>query len=264
MKIGVIGCGKMGTALVAGAIRSKAIEAADVLGFDPHGPAAEAFHQATTAVTVEQAEALHSCEVLLLCTKPHHAAAALNALPPQYSGLIISIVAGQSIDWLSKHSPSGCRVIRCMPNTPALVGEGATGFALSASATTADADFARGLLGSVGVAIEVPESQLDAVTGLSGSGPAFVFMVIEALADGGVRAGLPRAHALQLATQTVRGAARMVAETGLHPGELRDQVASPGGTTIAGIAELEKGGLRAALIQAVTAAAHRSIELGRD
>lgn len=263
MNIGVIGCGKMGTALVAGAIRSQALEAGQVVGFDPFEAAAESFRQATGAQTVGTLEALNDREAILLCTKPHQAAAALAALPGDHNGLIISIAAGLSIEWLEDHSPSACRVIRCMPNTPALVGEGATGFSLGESATATDADFARGLLDSVGLAIEVPEAQLDAVTGLSGSGPAFVFMVIEALADGGVRAGLPRVQALELAAQTVRGASRMVSETGLHPGQLKDQVASPGGTTIAGIAALERSGLRTALIEAVSAAAKRSIELGQ-
>lgn len=261
MKVGVIGCGKMGTALITGAIRKGALNAADVTGYDPHPAAAESFQASAGATVVDEVGGLSECEAFLLCTKPHHAATALAALPG--SGLVISIAAGLSIDWLQQHSPDGARVIRCMPNTPALVGTGAAGFSLGSSATTADADFARNLLGSVGIALEVPEPQLDAVTGLSGSGPAFVFMVIEALADGGVKAGLPRAQALALAAQTVSGAAKMVTETGLHPAELKDQVASPGGTTIAGIAALEEGGLRAALIDAVTAAAKRSIELGQ-
>jgi len=263
MDIGVIGCGKMGTALVTGAIRSGAVEANKVQGFDPFPAAAASFHESTGAATTSDLASLKASDTYLLCTKPQQAASALKSLPSDSPALIISIAAGLSIEWLEAHSPPQSRIIRCMPNTPALVGEGAAAFALGSSATEADAEIARQLLGSVGIALEVPEYQLDAVTGLSGSGPAFVFMMIEGLADGGVRAGLPRDQALQLATQTVRGAAKMVAETGLHPGVLKDQVASPGGTTIAGIAALESAGLRSALIEAVNSAASRSVELGK-
>ena len=149
-----------------------------------------------------------------------------------------------------------------MPNTPALVGQGAAAFSRSRNARDDDASFAARLLGSVGIAIEVPEHLLDAVTGLSGSGPAYVYLAIEALADGGVRCGIPRADSLRLAAQTVLGAATMVLETGQHPGALKDMVASPAGTTIAGIAALEKAGFRSALIEAVSAASARATELG--
>ena len=155
------------------------------------------------------------------------------------------------------------RIIRAMPNTPALVGKGAAGYCPGTRATRDDAQTARLLLGAVGLAVEVPERLMDAVTGLSGSGPAYVYLVIEALADGGVRAGLPRADAIRLAAQTVLGAAAMVLETGEHPAVLKDMVTSPGGTTIAGLAELERHGLRSALIEAVSAATRRAIELGK-
>mgnify|MGYP002625601517 CR=1 FL=1 len=254
----------MATALVGGAIQARAIEAGEVVGYDPSPEAAATFASETGAATVPEVGGLAGCETFLLCTKPHHAAEALAALGAAGagSGLLISVAAGISLDRLAAAAPSGFRVIRCMPNTPALVGEGASAFALGAGTTTDDAATARALLGSVGVVHEVPERLLDAVTGLSGSGPAFVFLMIEALADGGVRCGLPRAQALELAAQTLRGAATMVLRTGEHPGELKDRVASPGGTTIAGLAALESGGLRAALIDAVGAAARRSAELG--
>jgi pyrroline-5-carboxylate reductase len=150
-----------------------------------------------------------------------------------------------------------------MPNTPCLVGEGASGYCLGPRTTEADRELVERLLSSVGRAVAVDEKLLDVVTGLSGSGPAFVFVMIEALADGGVRMGLPRATALELAAQTVKGAAQMVLVSGDHPAVLKDQVASPGGTTIAGLQALEAGGLRSALIGAVEAATRRSIELGR-
>ena len=260
MKLGVIGCGKMGSALVEGAIRSGAIAAADVSGCDAHPGTAEAFAKSSGATTVASVGDLVA-DTFLLCTKPHHAEAALKSLPAG-DALLISIAAGLTSPWLEARVPAGVRVIRCMPNTPALVGKGAAAFCRGKAATTGDADAARLLLGSVGLAVELPESLMDAVTGLSGSGPAFVYVMIEAMADGGVRAGLPRAEALELAAQTVLGSAAMVLETGLHPGQLKDMVTSPGGTTIAGLAELEKNGARSAFIEAVHAAARRATELG--
>ena len=157
-----------------------------------------------------------------------------------------------------------CRVIRAMPNTPALIGKGAAAFTPGTSATEADSELARRILGSVGTVVEVRETLMDAVTGLSGSGPGYVYLFIEALADGGVRNGLPREQALELATQTVLGAAAMVQETGLHPATLKDMVTSPGGTTMAGLATLEDRALRSACIEAITKATERSIELGQD
>lgn len=266
MKIGVVGCGKMGTSLVAGAVKSGVVAAGDLTGFDPSAAAREAFVAATGGTVVDLVAGLASCDVLLLCTKPQHAAEALGELRENAAsaGLLISVAAGLDLDWLARHAPAGWRVIRTMPNTPALVGEGAAGFACGPGATAADAAIARDLLSAVGSAHELPENLLDAVTGLSGSGPAYAFVIIEALADGGVKAGLPRAVAMELAARTLRGAATMVLETGLHPGQLKDQVASPGGTTIAGLAELERHGLRAALIDAVEAATLRARELGRS
>jgi pyrroline-5-carboxylate reductase len=260
MKLGVIGCGKMGSALVEGAIRSGVIAPAQVRGCDAHPATAEAFATATGAALAGDIAGL-AADTYLLCTKPQHAAAALAALPAG-EALLISVAAGLGTGWLEARVPAGVRVVRCMPNTPALVGKGAAAFCRGSRATSDDAAATRLLLGAVGLAVELPESLMDAVTGLSGSGPAFVYIMIEAMADGGVRAGLPRAEALQLAAQTVLGAAAMVLDTGLHPAALKDMVASPGGTTIAGLAELEKHGMRAAFIEAVHAAARRSAELG--
>lgn len=254
----------MGTALVEGAIRSGTVNAADVVGVDPYASAREHFAKVTGAEVSDQLAAISKCGVVLLCTKPHDVRSVLKALVEDGSErLIISIAAGITLAALEAAAAANTRIIRCMPNTPALVGKGAAAFCLGTSATPDDAAKARALLGSVGLAVEVPERLMDAVTGLSGSGPAYIYLVIEALADGGVRNGLPRADALRLAAQTVLGSAAMVLETGEHPAVLKDMVTSPGGTTIAGLAELEKLGLRSALIEAVTAATCRAAELGK-
>jgi pyrroline-5-carboxylate reductase len=178
------------------------------------------------------------------------------------SKLLLSIVAGLPLAKLEAAAGPRFRVVRAMPNTPALIMRGATGFARGSQATDADAATAARIFGAAGVAMEVKESLLDAVTGLSGSGPAYVYTIIEALADGGVLMGLPRELALRLAAQTVAGAAEMVLQQNAHPGVLRDQVTSPGGTTIAGLEVLEQRGLRSALIGAVRAATERAAELG--
>jgi pyrroline-5-carboxylate reductase len=265
MKLGVIGCGKMGTALVQGAIRAGVTSAADVAGCDPFGISRESFAKATGAAVFENAGGVAGSDVILLATKPQDIATALGEISASSGGepkLIISIAAGVTVAALEAASPGNFRVIRAMPNTPALVGQGAAAFCLGGRATPADAQTALALLGAVGVAVQVPEKLMDAVTGLSGSGPAYVYLIIEALADGGVRAGLPRADAIKLAAQTVAGAAAMVLETGEHPAVLKDMVTSPGGTTIAGLAVLEEKGVRSALIEAVTAATLRATELG--
>lgn len=254
----------MGAALVAGAVRSGTVAAADVAGVDPVAAARDHFSKSTGATTGERISGLAGSEVILLCTKPHDALAALRQVADamENPALVISIAAGLTLDALEQ-AAGRHRVIRAMPNTPALVGHGAAAYCLGAAATRDDADRAAGLLGSVGLAIEVPERLMDAVTGLSGSGPAYIYLVIDALADGGVRMGLPRADALKLAAQTVLGAAAMVIETGEHPAALKDMVTSPGGTTIAGLAELERHGLRSAMIEAVVAATRRATELGK-
>ena len=257
----------MGTALIQGAIRAGVVAAGDVTGCDPHGKSRETFANATAArVTADVAELAAACEVILLCTKPLDVAVALADAAKMAAGeprLVISIAAGVTLSALEDAASENFRIIRAMPNTPALVGHGAAGYCLGTRATAADAKTAQSLLGAVGLAVEVPERLMDAVTGLSGSGPAYIYVVIDALADGGVRAGIPRADAVRLAAQTVLGAAAMVLETGEHPAVLKDMVTSPGGTTIAGLAALERHGLRSALIEAVGAAVERATELGK-
>lgn len=206
-------------------------------------------------------------DAVILAVKPNVIADVCKDIPPPSSesadedAVVISIAAGVTLTTLEQCMP-GRRIIRVMPNTPCLVGESATGYALGTHATAADKQILETIFGSVGIAIEVKESLLDAVTGLSGSGPAYVYQFIEALSDGGVRAGLPRNIATELAAQTVKGAAEMVLKTGKHPGLLKDGVTSPGGTTIAGVEALENGGFRATTISAVKAATKRSMQLG--
>ncbi len=202
-----------------------------------------------------------SADVIIVAVKPHVVAGVLQASRDKIAdSLIVSIAAGVTLAQISTAAGHD-RVVRVMPNTPALVGMGASGFAIGGGCNPSDAPFVQSMLESFGVAVRVPESKLDAVTGLSGSGPAYVFMLIEALADGGVAAGLDRTSSMTLAAQTVAGAAAMVLKTGEHPGVLKDRVCSPGGTTIAAVASLEQNGFRAAAISAVAAAAARSAEL---
>lgn len=266
MHLGIIGCGKMGTALVEGAVRAGVVSAADIIGCDPSPASRDAFTHATGAsATATAMELAAASDVILLCTKPHDVLSALHEAAAAANGqprLIVSIAAGITLATLEAAAPAPFRIIRAMPNTPALVGKGAAAYCLGSRATPADAATAHALLGAVGLAIEVPERLMNAVTGLSGSGPAYIYLAIEALADGGVQAGLPRGAALRLAAQTALGAAAMVLESDQHPAVLKDQVTSPGGTTIAGLAELERLGMRAALIAAVAAATRRAAELG--
>lgn len=265
MNLGVIGCGKMGSALIGGALRAELIAKKQVWGYDKKVAAVHQFCQSTGAqASTSLKDLADHCDTFVLATKPHQVREVLSELGQALAGksaLLISVAAGIRLSVLENVLPANVRVIRTMPNTPALVGKGATAYALGSRALPVDAELAASLFYSVGLAVATEESLLDAVTGLSGSGPAYGFIIIEALADAGVQQGLPRADALQLAAQTMLGAATMVLETGLHPGTLKDMVASPGGTTIAGIAALEQHGLRHALMEAVAAATKRSQEL---
>ncbi len=263
-KLGIIGCGKMGSALLKGAVSAEAVVPADVAVFDQYKLAADALAEASGAKAVDSnSEVVGFADAILLCVKPQDMLSMLSELGEECAGkLFISIAAGVTIPALEDALDPGARVIRVMPNTPALVGMGAAAFALGAAASEEDSAFATKMLSSVGTVTEVPEKLLDAVTGLSGSGPAYIYTIIEALSDGGVLCGLPKDKAVQLAAQTVAGAAKMVLYTGEHPAALRDQVTSPGGTTIAGLQALESGNLRATLIKAVEKATQRSKELG--
>jgi pyrroline-5-carboxylate reductase len=268
-QIGFIGAGAMAEALVGGLVAAgtpaDCIRAADP---DParRVRVAERFGIATTP---DNAEVVRASDVVVLAVKPGAVAPVLEALraTPEIdvvAPLWISIAAGVPIHRLEAGLSVEARIVRAMPNTPALVRAAATGFCGNARAAASDRDAARALFDSVGSSWEAPsEGLLDAVTGLSGSGPAYVFVFLEALGDAGVRMGLPREAAFDLALHTVFGAARLALETGRHPTQLKDQVTSPGGTTIAGLERLEAEGLRTAVYEAVAAATQRSRELGQ-
>ncbi|MEW6359488.1 MAG: pyrroline-5-carboxylate reductase [Planctomycetota bacterium] len=265
-KIGFIGAGKMGEALMGGIIASDPKRASRMVAFDASADRlAQVNHALKIAPTKSNKEVVGASDVVFLAVKPNVVPDVLkeirSTLTPKR--LLVSIAAGVPLAAIESKLKPKCRVVRVMPNTPCLVGATAAAFALGSHATPADGEFVRSIFDAVGIAFQVDEKLLDAVTGLSGSGPAYIYVAIEALADGGVRMGLPRSIALKLAAQTAMGAAKMVLETGQHPGALKDAVASPGGTTIAGLQALEDRGFRATLIAAVEAATKRSKELAQ-
>ncbi len=263
MKLGFLGSGKMATALVRGVVKTGAISAGAIVVSDAVPGVAEDLAASAGVAAVTNGELIATADAVVLCVKPHDALDALRSVRDGAADtLIISIVAGLPIARLQDAAGAAARLVRVMPNTPALIGRGAAAYSLGATATNADAALTEKILGGVGEIVRVKEELLDVVTGLSGSGPAYVYLVIEALSDAGVLMGLPRDLSLKLAAQTVAGAAEMVLETGRHPAVLRDEVTSPGGTTIAGIEALELGGARAAFISAVRAATERARELG--
>jgi len=257
LMVGFLGAGKMATALAKGFIGAEIAGPRQIIASDPIEAARTSFEKETGARTVvSNAEVVKSAQVLILAVKPDYAAGVFAEIRDHFTQkhLLISIVAGLPLAKMEQSLPSPARLIRVMPNTPALVGASASAFASGKSALPQDTELAQKLFSAVGMAFQLKEALLDAVTGLSGSGPAYVCLFIEGLSDGGVAAGLPRDVATRLAAQTVLGSAKMVLETGLHPGALKDMVTSPGGTTIEGLHELEKGNLRGTLISAVRAA----------
>lgn len=257
----------MATALARGWLRAGLVRADGLAASDSAETARQAFQAATgTPARADNRKVIETSDVLVLAVKPKDMAALLADIKPAVTNrhLVISVAAGITLRQLADGLGSDRRLIRVVPNTPCLVGASAAAFTAGSNATTEDVALVEGLLNAVGRAFRLPESLLDAVTGLSGSGPAFVYLMIEALSDGGVRVGLPRDVATMLAAQTVFGAAKMVLETGEHTGVLKDRVASPGGTTIAGLHALERGGVRTALIDAVEAATRRATELSES
>jgi pyrroline-5-carboxylate reductase len=266
LKIGFLGAGKMATALAKGFVCAEIVFPKEIIASARSSVTLKFFAEKIGAkTTTSNADVLKFANVIILGVKPSQAVKVLGEQRENFTTehLLISVAAGITLAKLESALPADARVVRVMPNTPALVGEGAAGFALGKSATAEDGELTKKLLSAAGVAFQVKESLLDAVTGLSGSGPAYVYQFIEALSDGGIAAGLPRDIAAQLAARTVSGAAKMVLETGQHPGALKDQVTSPGGTTIEGLHELEKGKFHDVVMNAVRAATEKSKKLGQ-
>lgn len=264
-RIGFLGAGQMAEALARGLINKGVVAPQQICCTDPVQGRKDLFRSFGSAAYDTALEVAKNSQVLFLAVKPQYVHTVLQEIKPELTEnhVVVSIAAGIPMDKLLDAAGSDTHMIRVMPNTPCLVGETAAAMCLGGKAHSEDERLVKTLFEAVGKIFTVDEKLLSAVTGLSGSGPAYIFMVVEALADGGVRAGLPRDIAQALAAQTVLGSAKMVLETGKHPGALKDMVTSPGGTTIAGVHELEKGGLRAAMINAVVAATNRANDLSK-
>ena len=263
--LGFVGGGQMAEALIKGLLSREFLKPSRITASDlsevRRNHLKKAFGINTTS---ENKEAVKGSEIIILAVKPQVMSIVLEDIGPVVSSnhLVVSIAAGITIHSLEKRFPEGARVVRVMPNTPALVQAGAAALCKGTAASSDDLDKVRQILEAVGKAVVVPEALMDAVTGLSGSGPAYVFTFIEGLIDAGVREGLPRTVAQELVVQTVLGAALMCQNTGKHPAELTTMVTSPGGTTVAGLHVLERAALRGILLDAVRAATERSRELG--
>jgi pyrroline-5-carboxylate reductase len=263
--IGFIGTGNIGEALIAGLLKAKFTSADQVVAFDVDGERLQSIQKKYGIRKASDNHQLCSrCDPILICVKPQSMKELIEEISEYLdaSKLIISIAAGVPLYVIEAYAGKQLRLIRVMSNIAVLVQEGASAVALGSFATEEDLQLAKAIFDCVGKSITVSESLLDAVTGLSGSGPAYVFLVIEALTDAGVYLGMTRAQALTLATQTVIGSVKLLSETGEHPALLREKVTSPGGTTAAGLYKLEEGGLRKILIDAVIGAAEKAKELG--
>ncbi len=264
--IGVIGAGKIGSAILRGVIRAGLVPKEKVIASDISDTLRQAAaDELGIRVTPDNGAVCDFASIVILAVKPQIIDPVVREIAKKVAKtkLVVSVAAGVPISRIEANLTAGARVVRVMPNIPCVVGAGASCYAAGAHATAADAEKAALILNSFGTALPVEEKYLDAVTGLSGSGPAYVFVFVEALADGGVQAGLSREVALKLALQTVYGAAKLAIESGKHVAQLKDEVASPGGTTIAGLYALEHHGFRGAVMDAVASATRRSQELGQ-
>jgi len=262
--VGFLGAGQMATALASAWRRTGCLDLSRSWAWDIQAAAREQFAQRVgLPLASSNREVASRCELLLLAVKPGDVRAVLEeirpALRPEH--LLVSVAAGVRVQTLQDGLGGHCRIVRVMPNTACLVGCGASGMTAAPEVTPAEVDQVEALFRAVGYVCRVPETLLDAVTGLSGSGPAFIALIVEALADGGVLSGLPRNLALELAAHTVLGTARLILEDGRHPAQIKDAVASPSGTTIAGLHVLEKAGIRGVIQQAVWTATCRAKEL---
>ncbi|HPD60143.1 MAG TPA: pyrroline-5-carboxylate reductase [Thermodesulfobacteriota bacterium] len=265
-KFSFIGGGNMAEAMLRGLLKNKIIAPRQLLVSEPREERARFLsRQYRIHVTSDNKAAAQFGEIIILAVKPQVIKEVLQEIAGGVTSkhLVISIAAGITIAFIASHLGKDKRIVRAMPNTPCQIGEGAIAFCGGGKANPRDMRVTREIFAGVGTTVIVPETHMDAVTGLSGSGPAYIFLIIEALTDGGVKMGLPRDVAQALVLQTIIGSGRMVLETGDHPSTLKDLVTSPGGTTIAGLQVLEEKGIRGALINAVVAASERSRELSR-
>lgn len=260
-KIGFIGAGNMGKAIISGIISSGITPAENVIVYDVYKPALTALaDEFGIQVVTNESAVVENSDLIVLAVKPGMVSGVIEKIAPSVSDecVIVSIAAGISIEKLSEGLPKQSKIVRVMPNTPAMVGCGMSALSPNQYLTDEDCNFVKSVFDSFGKAEFVGEYLMDAVVGVSGSAPAYVYMFIEALADGAVYSGMPRQQAYQFAAQTVLGSAKMVLETGKHPGELKDAVTSPGGTTIEAVKSLEESGFRAAVIEAVVKAAEKN------
>jgi pyrroline-5-carboxylate reductase len=264
-KVAVIGAGAMGSALVRGFLKAGLVKPNDLFVSDPRNDAITALaREFPVKTSTDNREAARTGDIVILAVKPAFIKDVLTEISSCLTTahhLIVSVAAGVTLTFLEANVPPDVPVIRVMPNVPALVGEGMTAISLGKNAGVVEKEEVEKLFAAVGRVVTVAENDLDAVTGISGCGPAYVALILEALADGGVKMGLSRSLAMELAAQTLIGTAKMIQVTGVHPGVLKDQVCSPGGSTIWGVHFLEQGGLRGLLLSAVEAAARRSSDL---
>ncbi len=264
-KLGILGLGNMGTALLDGILQQKLLSAKEIVGFDILTNRRKEIEEQFQIATRDLQEICDSAGLIILAVKPYDLTSLLGAVQHKLSDKVIcSICAGITISDMENIIGTDKKIIRVMSNTPLLIGEGASCLACNPNVIKSEKDFVLNLLQGVGLAFEIEERLMDAVTGLSGSGPAYVFLFLEALADGGVKAGLPRDLAMKLAAQTVLGAAKLLLTTEKHPGELKDMVTSPGGTTIEGIGVLEKNAFRSGVIEAVSEAAKKAQSMKKE
>lgn len=264
IKLAVLGAGKMGGILIEAFVKQRLVLPENIFATVHHpGPERKGLSSLSIVATGDNRAAAHASNVILLCTKPQSIGYVVDEIRPAVNGekLVISIAASVPSDYIERRLSGEVPVIRAMPNTPSMIGAGITAISKGKYATPKHLELARKLFDSVGKTVVVDEKHMDAVTGLSGSGPAFIYIILEALAEGGVKMGLSRELATLLASQTAMGAARVVLETGAHPALLKDAVTTPAGCTIDGILELEEGKLRVTLIKAIVKASQRAKEL---
>lgn len=264
MKIGIIGLGNMGGAILGGIVEKGIVKKEEIYGYDINDALKNKIKENYGInIALGNEETINNADAVILAVKPQFMADMLEGLKDKWNGntVIISIAAGKSLEWLEEHVGSDKKIVRCMPNTPALIGEGCTGMCTNGNVNDDDLKLAMKLLESCGKVIDVTEKQMDAVVGISGSSPAYVFMFIEAMADAGVAAGLTRDKAYEFAASAVKGSAALMLETKKHPGELKDMVCSPAGTTIAAVQTLEQGGFRGLVMDAVEACVNRNRQL---